>query len=164
MPSVRVTAPAAVNLYAGPSDPRIASTAATQTANTAYISAFQVNVAMTVSSAVWAVGTSSGSAQIGIYDASGNLLASTAATAVTGAAGKVVWPLSAAVTLYPGVKYYAAFVADNNTVTVQGISPGQGALMPDLALGYTVATSFPLPNPITFGSSNLGRAILVFFR
>jgi hypothetical protein len=149
--------------FVSPYDPRIATTAASQTANAAFLTAFWVGIETTVTSAIFSVGASSGNCDVGIYDNAGTLLASTGSVAP--GTSIETWPLNTSVTLYPGVKYWAAIAADNNTMTFHGVACTATAVAasPLVAAHVSVATSFPLPATITIGSTVGGRMPLTVF-
>jgi hypothetical protein len=157
----------AIDLYVGPNNPQdmTATGTAFTTANSAMLQAFQVRVPVTVTTCYVRVGVSSGNFDMGIYNAAGHRLASTGATAVPTAAVTVSVAFSgaASVSLVPGVRYYAAVAADNNTVGFGGYVAAGAPTIPGYNLRGAVATSYPLPADIAVPTSNGGQAIGIWF-
>lgn len=94
---------------------------------------------------------SSGNIDVGVYDSSGNRLASSGSTASPGTDRQTI-NFSSSVALAPGT-YWLALSADNTTATFAR-SAGVTA---DGVVGYCVVTSaFPLPSSVTLntGSGN----------
>lgn len=154
--------------YVGAADPRVITSAiGIGTASTAHLVAFTVPVKVTVSSAVFRVNTASGSVDLGIYSATGTTatrIASTGAFACPSAAVTCVQALTAPVTLYPGVKYYAATVGDNATFSLSGIDTAGLPSIPGYpGIRTTVATSYPLPASVTLAETNLGELHALYF-
>lgn len=143
--------PAPLNLYVGPFDPRAGySVDVTYPgANYAYAWAFQVTRRVTVTKArYWAGSVSSGNVDLGIYTdgVTGNRLASTGSTAMGSAYGQREIDLTAAVTLVPGVRYWATISCDNTTAKFFGA--GAAASQAGGGDAYSVINTsgmFPLP-------------------
>lgn len=126
-------------------------------ANQADLVGFTVSGPRTVSKAVFEVQTTGSNFDMGIYDAAGNRLGSTGATAVA-AAGTQTVNLTAPVALRPGVVYFAALSADSTTA--KGYSSSQpvtffGATM---RTGFRFATSFPLPSTLAIAGATISAS------
>jgi hypothetical protein len=162
-PLLTVVAP--LDLWIGPGNPFGAGqNGAAPTANVAYLAAFSVNRSHTVTKARYIVQAQSGNVDIGIYNADGTRLGSTGSTAVgaVGSSGQVI-NLTAAVTLVPGLLYWAALAADNTTVRWVAHYINSSSLIALAAMGLTqqVATSFPLPAPLVLSATAPSAALLI---
>ena len=139
------------------------------TASTAHFWGLTVPVKVSVATAFFRVTAQAGNMDVGIYQASGSTLTrltSTGAIAVpaTGIGSQNAAALTSSVTLYPGVKYYAAIVADNTTAAFSGASL---AGLPSIS-GYpgwrpSKASTYPLPTSVTIDDNNLAAGIFVAF-
>lgn len=155
-------------MWVGGADPRVVTASVgITTASTGHFVAFSVPVKVSVASAFFRVVTASGNIDIGLYSASGmtlTRLSSTGATACPSAAVTCVLPLTAPVTLYPGIKYYAAISGDNNTFAVSGVDiAGLPTVTGYPSLRCSVAASYPLPATVTITADNLGELHFVAF-
>lgn len=130
-------------------------TAATLTANQAYLVRVRVAKPLTISTLTFFVGTASGNVDAGIYQSDGTTLTRLAAagsTAAAGASATQTLTLSAPVTLQPGIDYYIAFAADNATVTIARNSVVNSAIPFRGKRALQYATSFPLPASLVLAS------------
>ena len=133
----------------------VANTTAALAANTGYLQRFRVAAPLTIGRITYFVGTASGNVDVGVYRLDGGdtltRLASSGSTAAVGAAATHTVPLTASVTLVPGVDYYLAFAPDNATVTIGRTTPNSfWSSMGKTAVSR--ATSFPLPASMTYAS------------
>jgi hypothetical protein len=155
----RVSPVLPLNLWVGPVASAQSISLTTCSLNRAYFMPFQVLRSVTVTKALLFTGTASGNFDIGIYDNSGVRLGSTGSTASTVTSGVQTTNLTASVTLVPGVQYWAAFVADNTSITVERI----GANVYTTTYGRYNSTFFPLTTPATFPGTASGSFVRVFF-
>jgi hypothetical protein len=134
-------------------------------ANSACLVRVKAHRDLSITKLIWIAGTQSGNYDIGIYDAAGNRLWSKGSTAspVSG----TITETFAAVPIAKGAIFYVAIAADNATATFRGItlvSAELTKLTTGIPSSVTVAASFPLPNPITIGSTTVLRIPLVTIR
>lgn len=135
-------------------------------ANAACLTRVKAPRAISIAKLLWVQGTQSGNYDIGIYDASGVRLWSKGSTA-SPTGGLVTETVSPAVSIPKGDVFYVAFVNDNATATLRAITLVSAELAKTLTgvpSSVTVATSFPLPNPIVIGTTTLTRLPLVVIR
>lgn len=151
------------NLFVGPVSPLMAaSLQSVASANDAVFMGFMVVAQATVSVAKIRVGTQSGNVDAGIYDSAGTRLASSGTTACGSGNATQSLPLSAAVTLKPGILYYAAIACDNATAT---FLTGGGTVTPiehNPPLNFRSTTSFPLPASVTPATATTRQYAVVF--
>jgi hypothetical protein len=104
-------------------------------------------------------GTISGNVKVGLYNAAGTLLATSASTAMSGTTTFQLVPFTAALIVYPGTYYIATFY-DNATVRPQAFTTG--AFGAGKLSGQTYATGFPATAtmPTTFTTALGGAATL----
>lgn len=104
-------------------------------------------------------GTISGNVKVGLYNAAGALLATSASTLVAGTSVFQLVPFTAALTVNPGTYYIATFY-DNTTIRPQAWT--QGAFGAGKLTGQTYATGFPAnaTMPTTFTTALGGAATL----
>lgn len=98
------------------------SSAASLTANTAYLLRFRVAEAIPVTKLVYKIAVSSGNVDVGIFTSTDltnfTLLASSGSTAAAATNAVAEVTLTAGVTLVPKTDYWLAFVTDNTTLTL----------------------------------------------
>ena len=144
---------APVDVWIGPGDPRSTALLGTNTANTAYLTAFQVFRAVSVTKIVGRIGTASGNVDFGLYSSDGTtatLLNATGSIACPTAAVRVINTVTSTA-LSPGVTYFVAVAFDNATATLAKLGQVVG---PSNVLfqGGKIASSFPLPASVTLSS------------
>lgn len=139
------------------------SAAALAASNGSYMMGFYCYVPTVVSKIALRIGTASGNICVGIYDDDGaagipgtRLVTSGSIACPT--AGNISVSLGSTITLQPG-KYYAAFAADNGTVTIYYQSNvGWWTSSAGMALRYSAASNFPLattcPSPSVSAGTN----------
>ena len=149
-----------VDLWIGPVPPFQTINLVIPSVERAYFMPFTVRRAVTVTQALLYTGVASGHFDIGIYDDSAVRLTSTGSTVSTVTADVQTTNLSSALTLLPGVRYWAAVVADNNTITFE--RAGANTLSANYARHNTSA--FPLPNPASFPGTAFGSFVRVMFQ
>lgn len=121
-----------------------------RTANNVYFSPIVLYSTVTITSMRTQVGTGgNGHIQMGVYDAGGNLLASTASAATV--AGIMTLALSAPLSLGPGRYYLALWIDDatDTTFSANGTTPGAWPALNGVNAGglpALMATS----NPVNF--------------
>lgn len=114
---------------------------------------------------LWVVGSQSGNYDVGLYDADGNRLWAKGSTTVP-STGTTVTETFTGIQLTAGQDYYVGWSSDNTTAGVKGLAIsglGELAKMADgVTLStYSVASVFPLPSTVTYGSTSVNR--LPFF-
>ena len=130
-------------------------------ANQALLYAFEVESTIRVSRAGVNVGTASGSADLGIYDANGTRLASTGAFALS--PGSITAALTTSLLLNPGQRYYAAIAANNTTATFSEFTSATPSASGNQQLATRVDSSFPLPATIAIGTTVAQRMYSLTF-
>lgn len=123
-------------------------------ANGVYLYAFEIAAPITVSKMQYSTeSVATGTVDMGLYDANGNLLGHTGAIANTSADSIMTNALTANLTLAPG-RYFAAFCSLNHTDTIDGLaSYFQLAVSHRYRRGVTAATAGVLP--ATTGGTNV---------
>lgn len=128
------------------------SVSSTGTANTAYYMPIVAAASLAVTSIKFFVGTQSGNYDIGVYDSTFAKVWARGSTAVP-ATGPATVLISAgtptSLTVTTGV-YYLAFAADNGTAAVHITN---GAAISTGGIGYSKASSFPLPSSLSSGTT-----------
>jgi len=130
------------------------SAATFASANRAYLYAVTVYAPCVITGIRVTIGVSSGNLDVGIYDSTGNRLASSGSTASPGTGNQTI-NFTASASLVPGT-YYLAVAADNNTVTITRA----GTDAP--AAAYYFDTSFPLPSTVTLPGTAAGTTARLF--
>lgn len=141
------------SFYTAISESATAPASATSIANEAVYVPFIVTTPATFTRGFWLTGTLPDgvtTAQVGIYDTAQVRLASTAATAMSGASVIQSAAFTASVALLPGV-YYMAFV--NNAADANGITGYSASVSRGRTAGYyRQASAAPLPATATFAT------------
>ncbi len=115
-------------------------------ANSVYLYAFELAVAVTFSGAKWRIGTTGGgTADVGIYDINGNLLTHTGGTTNTGSTNMSANFSGGNYTLQPG-QYFMAYCTSSATDNVYGVSLGNPAAITRCRLANNSATAGVLPS------------------
>lgn len=121
-----------------------------RTANNCYFSPIVLYSTVTINSMRTQIGTAgNGHIQMGIYDANGNLLASTASAATV--TGIMTLNLTSSLTIGPG-RYYLALWIDNATDTTfsaNGTTPGAWPALNGVNVGGLPALMSTI-NPVNF--------------
>lgn len=115
----------------------------------------RVDAPFKVTNLSYMVGTASGNINLGVYVANAaldafTLVASTASTAAAGASAIQTIALSAPYWLVPGVDYYFAFQADNNTITVYRTSG---------TVGFAIGAQSMYKSGLTYNLATNGTSI-----
>ena len=129
-----------------------APASATTVATTASFVPFWVpETAAFVSAYVYNGSAPGGNVDVGIYDAAGNRLGSTGATARSGASAIQRIALTGTVTLYPGNVYYMAI--SDSAATTNGTFAWSAQINNGKWAGlYRMTSAHALPNPATFAT------------
>jgi hypothetical protein len=103
--------------------------------------------------------TISGNVKVGLYNAAGTLLATSASTAQAGTSAHQLVPFTAAITVNPGTYYIATFY-DNTTVRPQAWTTGAFGAGKLTGLTYATGFSATATMPTTFTTALGGVATL----
>jgi hypothetical protein len=145
----------------GPPSNLFCNSATTISANSAWYSSFDVSRPVTVTTVWFAITVASGNLDFGIYDDSGARLGSTGTFACPAAGGRSR-ALTGSVVLVPGVRYWAAYAADNAAVTALRYVRVVYPLVTGYGLAGTNGSSFPLSTSLALNDGALTSFYIAF--